>query len=62
MKKYKIYRYFQKQGMGRKLIKSGLTLKEAQAHCNDPETSSLTATKGTYKGCKSQWFDGYTDK
>jgi hypothetical protein len=34
---YKIVRMYFKGG--RRTIKSGLTLEEAQAHCKDPETS-----------------------
>jgi hypothetical protein len=43
-------------------IKTGLTLKEAQAHCSDPETSSSTCT--TKEGILrtnicGPWFDTY---
>ena len=41
---------------------NGLTLEEAQAHCNDPETSSSTCTKSAgRKRTKTYgpWFDGY---
>ncbi len=45
-----------------KVIKSGLSLEEAQAHCRDKETSSGTCTlpknkKHTEK--YGMWFDGY---
>lgn len=43
--KYTIIRY--KQNGPSKVIKKGLTLKEAREHCNDPSTQG--------KG----WFDGY---
>jgi len=51
MKKYKIVRFYRKINHPRngKIIKTGLTLKEAQAHCNDPKTKK-----------EGQWFDGYT--
>jgi hypothetical protein len=42
---YKIIRY--KFNEPRKVIKKGLTLKEAREHCNDPSTAG------------SGWFDGY---
>ena len=48
----------------RRLIKRGLTLKEARAHCNDPETSSSTCTKSYPKSLTRKhgpWFDGYTE-
>lgn len=36
----------------RKVIESGLTLAEAQEHCNDP------ATSGQFED-GTMWFDGY---
>lgn len=42
---YKIIRFHFKNG--NRVIKRGLTLEEAQAHCNDPKTSG------------DGWFDGY---
>jgi hypothetical protein len=48
----------------KRTIKTGLTLEEAQAHCNDPETSSRTCTNPTplrYTKKVGQWFDGYTE-
>jgi hypothetical protein len=45
-----------------KVIKRGLTLKEAQAHCRDSETSSSTCTKPelvTHTELMGPWFDGY---
>lgn len=44
------------------LMKTGLTLEEAQKHCNDPETSSRTATSDEaqeYTRVNGPWFDGY---
>lgn len=38
-------------------IKTGLTLAEAQRHCDDPQTSSRTRTKG--RRIPGTWFDGY---
>jgi hypothetical protein len=53
-----------------KIIKTGLTLEQAKAHCNDPETSSYTAKSP--RGCEGNekriaewhkknkhWFDGF---
>ena len=44
--KYKIVRFYQ-DDRENKTIKTGLTLDEAQAHCQDPKTSG------------DGWFDGY---
>jgi len=44
---YNIVRFFQNKES--KIIKRGLTLEEAQKHCNDPKTSG------------KDWFDGYQE-
>jgi hypothetical protein len=49
---------------GARTIKTGLTLKEAQAHCSNPETSSSTCTSASAKRItrrNGEWFDGYTE-
>jgi len=61
---YRIVRYYQ-SGRESLVIKSGLSLGEAQEHCNDPETSSRTGV--TDEVCNhtyeyGQWFDGYTEE
>lgn len=46
----------------RRTIKTGLTLEEAQAHCQDPETSSRTAKSAAARRVTKRhgaWFDGY---
>lgn len=60
---YKIVRYF--ASGQRRTIYRGLTLEEAQEHCNDPETSSRTCTNSTGKQRTKRcgpWFDGYTEE
>ncbi len=45
-----------------RVIKTGLTLEQAQAHCNHPETSSSTCTNSVGKGRTERmgpWFDGW---
>lgn len=63
MTTYKIVRgYFHG---GRRTIKTGLTLEEAQEHCSNPETSSRTATSATARRRTAErgpWFDGYTEE
>ena len=60
---YKIIRFYRHDYPSR-AIKTGLTLKQAQAWCHDPETSSSTATgkralaRTEYYG---PWFDGYEE-
>ena len=58
---YKVIRMF-RDSKKRMVIKTGLTLEEAQEHCRDPETSSSTATGLTEKMLTRNfgpWFDGY---
>lgn len=64
MTTYKIVRNYFKD-WDSEVIRRGLTLKEAQAHCKDPETSSSTAktpaalARTKFKG---PWFDGYDEE
>jgi hypothetical protein len=48
---YEIRRFFSDPDTPHEVIKEGLTLEEAQEHCNDPETSNV----------EEGWFDGYTE-
>jgi hypothetical protein len=61
-KTYKIVRHFENSGRDI-TIRRGLTLEQAQAHCQDPETSSSTCTSTAAKRRTREhgrWFDGYT--
>jgi len=47
---------------GKRTIATGLTLRQAQEHCKDPETSSSTATSSAARARTRKlgpWFDGY---
>ncbi len=59
---YKIVRhYFNGE---KRTIETGLTLDQAQMHCQDPETNSSTCIKASRKAITrrhGQWFDGYTE-
>jgi len=62
---YKIVRQFKAREWNRtRVIRTGLTLEQAQAWCRDPETSSSTC-KGWHKRKYSEvvgpWFDGYEE-
>lgn len=64
MSTYKIVRHYQ-QDHESEVIVRGLTLEQAQAHCNDPETSSRTASEpaGLERTERmGAWFDGYTEE
>ena len=61
---YKIVRMFFDSAKRNRVIKSGLTLAQAQEHCGDPETSSRTcktAKKIHYTNTHGAWFDGYEE-
>lgn len=60
---YRIVRIFRDRK--RRIIKKGLTLEEAQAHCKDPETSARTcksAAKIRYTKINGYWFDAYEEQ
>lgn len=60
METYRIIRFY--FNGGRRIIKRGLTLDEAQTHCSDLETSSSTCKKASNKRrtkIYGAWFDGY---
>jgi hypothetical protein len=61
---YKIVRHYKDAWPNKRIIKRGLTLAEAQAHCQDPETSSSTATGKVARARTRRlgmWFDGYEE-
>lgn len=60
--RYKIVRHYFRAG--KRTIKTGLTLEQAQRHCADPETSSSTATSAAARRRTERhgpWFDGYAE-
>lgn len=60
MTTYKIVRSFHpSEDKPDKIIKTGLTLEEAQEHCQDDNTSSSTADDETRAANPGEWFDGY---
>ena len=59
---YRIVRFYLKKRPPRTLMR-GLTLEQAQAHCNDPQSSYKTAVgKDAYTRKVGPWFDGYTEE
>jgi hypothetical protein len=60
---YKIVRFYRdNDDLNKSVVARGLTLEQAQDHCNDPETSSTTCTsaKGMARtAAHGAWFDGY---
>ena len=62
MQTYTITRLF-RDSPRRRVVKRGLTLEEARAHCSNPETSSSTCTsaEGTRRTDRfGPWFDSYS--
>ena len=65
MPTYKIIRNYFDDAEERHVIRRGLTLEEAQAHCKDPETSSSTAKSAAAVALTERagpWFDGYDEE
>lgn len=63
MATYTIHRNYFHDEHPMEVVVRGLTLEQAQAHCNDPETSSRTATEpaGVERTERmGPWFDGYS--
>lgn len=60
----KIIRFYQ-GNYEREIVKTGLTLEEAQRHCQDWDSSSQTTTtdEGIQRTAeKGPWFEGYDDE
>ena len=60
---YKIVRHYFKGP--KRTIETGLSLEQAQAWCNDPESSSTTcSTSAGMKRTRERgpWFDGYYEE
>lgn len=63
MQTYKIVRHYFDAGINKRIMARGLTLEQAQKWCNDPETSSSTATSSAARARTrrvGEWFDGYS--
>ena len=62
---YRVVRFYDDPDHPRLILRRGLTLDEARAHCNDPETSASTATSPEARRHTAQhgaWFDGYENE
>lgn len=65
MSTYRIVRMFFEDKYPNRVIRTGLTLEQAQAHCKDPNTSSRTATDQAGVALTQRvgpWFDGYEEE
>ncbi len=61
---YRIVRFYRDRDHASRIIDRGLTLAEAQKHCQDPETSSSTCTTSAGRARTRRlgaWFDGYEE-
>jgi hypothetical protein len=63
---YRIVRFYKDDDdLNRSEIDTGLSLEEAQDHCNDAESSSETATSPVALArteAHGPWFDGYYEE
>lgn len=65
MATYSIVRFYQNPKFDTVVLDTGFTLEEAQAHCQDRETSSTTATRPEaleHTRSHGAWFDGYREE
>lgn len=65
MTKYKVMRYFADPKYPAVTVKTGLSLEEAQEHCNRADSSSRTCTDELGEARTERygaWFDGYTEQ
>lgn len=65
MATYKVRRFYANPEYASETVETGLTLEQAQAHCQDPETSSSTATSAEALERTRRygaWFDGYDEE
>jgi hypothetical protein len=61
---YRIVRMYFRNDIPRRTIRTGLTLEQAQAHCQNPQTSSSTCTSKVGRARTRRlgaWFDGYQE-
>jgi hypothetical protein len=61
---YSVWCYYQDDAHSKTFIDGGLTLEEAKAICNDPDTSSRTTTTAEGKRRtrdRGAWFYGFTE-
>ncbi len=62
---YCIIRLYQRNDIDERVIKRGLTLEQAKAHCRDAEACSGTCTLPENKAHTEtfgDWFDGFEDE
>lgn len=62
---YNIVRFYENASIRRRIIVARVTLEEAQAHCQDPETSARTCTSATGRARTKRmgfWSDGYEER
>lgn len=62
METYSIVRRYFRDDVPNMEIDAGLTLEEAQAHCQDPETSSSTCSDSSHADTFGPWFDTYSEE
>lgn len=60
---YRITRFYFNDDYVTEIVDKGLSLEQAQAHCNDPQSDSSSATDAEGVARTEErgpWFDGYT--
>lgn len=65
MATFVVHRNYQRDDIPKEVLKRGLTLEEARAHCEDPEAASKTAkSRVAVEATKhlGDWFDSFTQE
>lgn len=65
MKTYNVKRMYLDESVESVILLEGLTLKQARAHCKNPEASSKTAKSAeaiAHTEKYGRWFDGYDEE
>jgi len=60
--RYDVVRFYRDARIRQRVVLRAVTLEQTREHCNDPETSSATATSATARARTrrvGEWFDGY---
>ena len=62
MPTYKIVRFYQNSKQRNTVVQTGLSLKDAESHCQSEEANSTTCSedKAYNLRTKGPWFEGYT--
>lgn len=56
---YRIVRHYEDSRVAKRTLEEGVSLEDAQAHCNDPATSGEETVSVNGQSIRTRFFDGY---